>query len=354
MGINKFLYDILREDKYHWDAYAFEEKELSQNLENFLACSAFEERNMYALNILKKILDVQHRKPFFKVLKYILDIEEGVQKYNPQLRDHVTHAVYVYLLGSVCVKKFPRLVCTRDLRFEFKWKLASLLHDLGNPIHLFLHSLTKYIKIVEEVGKISSSIKYSIEFDGIADLIPRIDKESNSFNLIQERLNAWNIEIDIKKTYDEKLSIGQIEHGIFSALLVLKTLDGLYGFHNLNHIKTECRREGVDWGRNHFDREIIDAATAISIHNLVPIINHDIEYTNSPLAFLLVFCDTLQEWDRFSQGQRVYDPFSVDISFFGNIPNIRLQLPDYKIQEIENILKKLKINGNNINIRNYI
>jgi len=355
VGINEYLYNNLHRDGINWDTLNIAENDGKPNqLYEFLASSGFNERNKKALDILRNILDIQHKKPFYKVLEYVLNIEKGTQIYIPHIRDHISHSVYVYLLGKLFFRKLPRL--EYDMNFEFKWKLTSLLHDLGNPLHLFTYSLLNYIRIIEEVGEILSPIHTSLIFNNIADLTPRRDKLSNSFLIIQERLNSWGIITNIKREYDKNLCDGIIEHGIFSALLMLKIIDGLYTKHNPNHYETDDElerhygRNRIGWGRNHFDQEIISAAAAISIHNIISNINGHIDYRETPLPFLLILCDTIQEWDRYSPGQRVYDPYSVNLNFINNLPSLIFKLPEYKINKIRNVLGKLRISGRAIEI----
>jgi len=355
VGINEYLYNNLHRSGNNWDTLNITEDNSKPNqLYEFLASSGFNERNKNALDILRTILDIQQKKPFYKVLEYILSIEKGTQIFIPHIRDHISHSVYVYLLGQLFFNELPRL--EYDMTFEFKWKLTSLLHDLGNPIHLFTYSMLNYIGIIEEVGETLSPIHASLKFNNIANLTPRKNKLNNSFSMIQECLNGWGITINIEREYNNNLRDGKIEHGIFSALLMLKAIDGLYTKHNPNHYETDDELERhyvqnrVGWGRNHFDQEIISAAAAISIHNIISNINGHINYRETPLPFLLILCDTIQEWDRYSPGQRVYDPYSVSLNFSDNLPSITFQLPENKINNIRNVLGKLRISERAIEI----
>jgi hypothetical protein len=202
-----------------------------------------------------------------------------------------------------------------------------------------------------------TQIHASFAFEGIETLKPRQGKPDNGIEYIQNRLGSWDINIDIRDEFNRRLQNGKIEHGILGALLVLRSIDLLYNIHNPRDIDTDWElqttygehSERVGWGRNHFDEEIVDACAAISLHNLVEDIpNLEINYENSRLAFLLILCDTIQEWDRFSPGQRVYDPHSVSIDFQDDLPHISLLMSTSRMRRIGNVIDKLRIRGERI------
>ena len=360
-GINQFLYNHLRNDRL---AEIFRLGNLNQSEDDaiwaFLASSSFDYRKNHALRIMRYTLE-HHEKaePFYRVLQQIGKIEEGVQRFNPYIRDHISHSVYVYLLGIVLIQKFANRV--RNW-FPFRWKLASLLHDFGNPPHLLSNSLKDYLSATEiDVTTAEHTrIQTSFSFEGIETLKHRQGKPDNGFEYIQNRLRNWGISIDIKHEFNRNLENGKIEHGILGALLVLRNIDKLYSIHNPRDIETDSElqrvygrfSEQVGWGRNHFDEEIVDACAAISLHSLAgELSNLEISYEDSPLGFLLVLCDTIQEWDRFSPGQRVYDPHSVKVEFRDDLPCVTLSMPSGKVRLIRNIIEKLRIYGERIHVR---
>jgi len=358
-GINQFLYNHLRNVRL---ARAFGLGDLDRsendNVWAFLRSPGFDDRKGHAMRIVRFMVQSRGKvDPFYRVLEQINNIEEGTQRFNRDIRDHISHSVYVYLLGIVFIEK---LASQERSRLSFRWTLASLLHDFGNPPHLLGDSLRNFLSATEpHVTPEHTQIGISFAFEGLETLKRREGKPDNGFEYIQNRLASWGLGIDIKDEFNRKLQDGKIDHGVLGALLVLRSIDMLYSTHNPDDIETdqELRRvyepdiEQVGWGRNHFDEEIVDACAAISLHNLVEDIpNLEISYENSRLAFLLILCDTIQEWDRFSPGQRVYDPHSVSIDFQDDLPHITLSVSTSKIRRIRNIINKLSIHGERIPI----
>ena len=179
----------------------------------------------------------------------------------------------------------------------------------------------------------------------------------NSLDYLEQRLSEWDINIGLREIYNQNLNEGKIEHGILGAILSLKILDELYCVKNPGHYRTDAKVEREygssrrGWGRKHFDKEIVDACSAISIHNIIgDLDNVNITYRSARLAYLLILCDSIQEWDRFSPGQRFYDPFSIRPTFRNDIPNIHLSLPNYKIDNINQVLSKMSRNNRRIHV----
>lgn len=352
-GINNTIYNHLQNKHHISEVFHLGNLNRSKRdrVWHFLASSGFDDRKEKALKIVQNTL-IAHAKdePFFKVLKNARLIEEGTQKFDPYLRDHISHSIYVYLLGIMLIAELPP---TRDERwFAFRWKLASLLHDIGNPPRLFIDSLADYLGAMEKAGRTRPpSIRHSLKFYGLVNLTQRLGKSDNSFILIQSRLHDWGLQLDIKRKFYCMLRKGRIEHGIFGALTVLKVIDMLYTNHNPDHIDDDEELKEHDprkagWGRKHFDEEIVDAVAAISIHNLSrELRDGTIEYESAPLAFLLMLSDTIQEWDRYSPGQRVYDPYSIHVMFRNRIPKFYLGLPTSKVDHIRDTLEKMRIQG---------
>ena len=110
----------------------------------------------------------------------------------------------------------------------------------------------------------------------VAGCLPEIDKDK-----LKEIFNGKIIPTsDIDKIDDDKK---RTDHGIASAILTMKALSEKYRIHQ--------------WNEEDFNKYIINACSAIFIHNLR--INKFIwNFNDFPLASLLKICDELQDWDR--------------------------------------------------------
>jgi hypothetical protein len=115
--------------------------------------------------------------------------------------------------------------------------------------------------------------------------------------LVNDRTGSSRISYDtllkiIEKYYESNLKKGRIDHGAFSAVILLNRI------HNLDELK--------DWPTEDFYYEIVDAATAIFLHNayryspLRQLFGEGIFKYDSPssLGYLLYLCDSLCEWLR--------------------------------------------------------
>lgn len=352
IGINQLIYDTLIANLSYFENYHFNTPKERQTLLNFLASTGFEERKKYAVQIIENTL-IKHRKnrPLEGVLKRIHKIEEGTQHFDIYVRDHVAHSVYVYLSGIMLDNLIPR---TNRLVDPFAWKLSSILHDFGYPPQLLYKGISDYLDSINFRTKYNPPVGSNIIFQDISKLVLRPDKPQDAFDLIQNRIDEWEIRINIKDVFNSELRHGHIDHGILGSILLIKKLDELYTDNNPSHldyhVKT-IRNIDINWGRMHFDNEVVNAITSIALHNLILYASDCvIEYTDNPLLFLLVLSDTIQEWDRYSPGQRVFDPYCVNIQENENRLVFEFHLPIEKKNYIRSVFIKLRINGEHISI----
>jgi len=107
---------------------------------------------------------------------------------------------------------------------------------------------------------------------------------------------------------------------------MLNLIDTLYAEHNPRNLPQKFEETKdmhgktmfLDWGREWFDKEIVDAASAISLHNLMtkPIMNgRKIDLERMPILYLLVLSDNIQVWRRHSIFRIIYPPDNVQILF---------------------------------------
>jgi len=348
VGINQQINDVVLSDDNILRDYKLTGARRDINL--FLSETGFENRRERAMSISKKALQRHGKeKSLHPFLSRLATIETGVQQYHPMLRDHITHSVYVFLLGLLFISKLD------SFRIDaLSWKIASLLHDIGLPLQLFSFSMKKYLNLVhKEKLKVSNQrllipICYSTSIRGLEGL--RFN-EVDAFASIGSRLQVWGFDLDLKNIHQQNQNQGRINHGILSALIVTNIIDNLYMEKNPLRQMTKTEN-GIDWGRRCFDTQILDAVSAIAMHDLLENVQ-GISLENSPITYLLVLCDNLQEWDRYSPGQRVYDPFSININFDGNQVVCRLSLPESKIRKLRGVRSKLQTEAIDLRIQTH-
>ncbi len=250
----------------------------------------------------------------FDVLKYY---EENASVLLDKQRDHYVHSVNVFLLGLSIYsqnKKFreiisknyelnkgSRLYESDTEEFLFEWGIASLCHDIGYPIEITYKQMKKFIDRVSDVeGKNISAEPYlGFNFFDALNSLPNKDNV-NAINLLSLNIhNKLGIDLD---TISEKLNMYLdsmqknkfVDHGFYSAIILLKW----YSYLVENNISEE--------NANH---PVVNAAGAILLHNYYsnaimkePFNLGALKPQEHPMAYLLILCDELQEWNRVAYG----------------------------------------------------
>lgn len=268
--------------------------------------------------------------------------EENTGDLINRQRDHFIHSVNVFILGLAIYTQnktyrgiFEEYILQNKHfynkyyringkfsheEFLYRWGIAALFHDIGYPFEIIGKQIDKFI----EDGVKSISVHYDIdahidfrdfnEFNSIVKLPPYnyADefrgryKRAKVLDLFKPtELMAHKIAMDFKLDPNEFRKLikhlngfvkhmnekGFIDHGYFSAILVLNS----YG-----KLIQKYSKKNKDF----FFYPIVDSATAILLHNYY---NKTLQETfgfgkmnprHSPISYLLIFCDELQEWNR--------------------------------------------------------
>jgi len=255
------------------------------------------------------------------------DMDPVLQKLFPEYRDHFLHQFQVFLLGLIILDK---LIEKNKLKKEISenvqnsWLLASTFHDFAYSLQLYNRwsstFLAEFLKIKEskklgllELDRIylDESFSSSIEF-----LITKLDEsfDNNKQNHI-DLLNKLRL-----------FFLGMIsqkkDHGLLSSMSLLKI----------------AKRKGIETTDKKFSEIILPASFAIAIHNddIWKILHGKYEeekykkemeenrkkwveeaadlkclpslfFDKYPVAFLLIFCDSIQEWGRSQKSKEVRD-----------------------------------------------
>lgn len=279
--------------------------------------------------------------PFIELLQKMKSFEENAGLLLPKHRDHYIHSVYVFILGLAIFTQnenyksiFDRIILdktnykdsydTNNEEFFYRWGIASLFHDIAYPLEITIKQINVYIDFISNHGDITSNnLKVKMMIDNIDDFncLPQITplpefsneflckypncKELNladSIDLLAHRLDScFNIGInEAKKTLQDFAFKMQdeyfIDHGYYSALIVLR-----WYYYLIQKAK---------WNPAYFYYPIVDCASSILLHNFYkhglmkkPFNLGKFEVTRHPIAFLLVLCDELQDWNRTAYGE---------------------------------------------------
>ena len=276
--------------------------------------------------------------PFIDLVDVLRNYEATAATLIDKQRDHFIHSVNVFLTGLAIWEKNPAFRAafdaavpeqgfdaaleTRYEEFFFRWGLASLFHDVGYPVEIVGHQINRFIRMVADADgdevKVRAQIRYENfpELNHIREIVPKRSftkayydaYESCSYvdlltplDLLAHRIHrCFGTDLEQTKAAldrfaDDMAGSGFIDHGYYSALIVLKW----YGF--------AMQLAGEDSRR--FFWPVVDSATAILLHNYYrnvlqkpPFSLPPMRACDDPIAFLLILCDELQEWHREAHG----------------------------------------------------
>ncbi len=274
----------------------------------------------------------------------LVKIMKKYEKYTGELikkqRDHFIHSVNVFLLGLAIYSqnwtyraffqnyikrsKYVNYYKINETDFSheeflYRWGIASLFHDIGYPVEIVGKQMEKFINDSVKSISFSYDVNTAIEFKDFNEFntIRRIDHDfADDFvkcypeakfldlfkptDLMAFKIKKDFVDIDLnnlKKHLNKFIEImgesGFIDHGFFSSILVLNSYGYLIQKFSKNY--------------NFFFYPIVDSATAILLHNYYRnvLMKKDGDFKlgklspiKSPLSFLLILCDELQEWNR--------------------------------------------------------
>jgi hypothetical protein len=283
---------------------------------------------------------VQEKEPLYNLLKELRRYERNFLDIVPENREHFVHSASVYVLGLgiynasndfrqavITERHQPDSTHAQKTSFLFRWSLAACLHDLAYPLELNIKSFNKYSKRLHGIDDENCSfLTINHDIYELFNILPIIKPDSGmsdiqrdtALGLIANFLTSKRNR-NSRVTYDTLLTIierylkngldsGQIDHGAFSAFVLLKLVHDLY--------------EKSDWDIRNFYYEVVDSATAIFLHNaykysMLRDIYGEGKYkydSPSPLGYLLYFCDSICEWLRSESSRKDFKLFRITVA----------------------------------------
>ncbi len=260
-----------------------------------------------------------------KLLEMLSDHEYHSGELLAKHRDHYSHSAYVFAIGLAVFthdetyrNKYLKFYgCSKGegyIHFLKYWGMTSLFHDIGYPYQLAHEQIKTY---GQELWGENDAVLY-VSYGNLEKFIALTSEQSEKirkdlsvekeFQNINEIL-AYGLKM--REGYDssviaELLSLRIIkqprfmDHGYFSSLLLLKQL--------------------ITLPNGKLTAETLDVLTAILLHNNLNKYDikdsHPIEQNEHPLAYLLILCDELQNWDRLAYGKiSKRDPIAWNVLF---------------------------------------
>ena len=281
--------------------------------------------------------------PFADLLDVLRNYEERAATVIDRQRDHYIHSVNVFILG-LCVysqnekyrtafekanidrTKYPENYENKHEEFLFRWGLTALFHDVGYPVQIIAEQLGNFMKFVTEIDctekQGANSVHAHLNFknfrqlNSVAEISPKklfikdfyAQTDSSVYidllqpvDLLAQKIHlSLGLDIKIAKekldTYIHDMAThGFIDHGFYSALILLKWYGYLIQKTSGNPLR--------------FYNAIVDSASAILLHNYFG--NYGLKFfkcepmapESHPLAYLIILCDEMQEWNRLGYGK---------------------------------------------------
>lgn len=281
-----------------------------------------------------------------KMVELLSEFESNGSSLLMKHRDHYSHSVYVFALGlaiyetsSAFRDAFKTFYGKEDdddcavARFFLEyWGLTALFHDIGYPFELPFEQVLSYFEVErQERGKGSVFIAYR-NVDTLTHLSEKSRKHFKSmygrdfsstnelfaFGVANRLGEAYNLteeyllDIFTRKPFNPDQFGYYMDHAWFSSARLYQEL---------------AEQEAFDG--NALTSAHLDALTAILLHN--SIFKFSVNYYADPkrclpplrmelhpLAYLLMYCDELQCWDRTAYGRNSrteLHPMAADFDF---------------------------------------
>ena len=126
MSINEFLLHQTADILPEYDCFSHE-------LEHVLLEDVpFDERQKRAIRFIEAALSKHGKQHLLSYVSELAAVEHGIRELEPGQRDHVVHAVRVFLLGVF----FNNTLLKDNPMDKLQWKLAGLMHDVGYPLEI--------------------------------------------------------------------------------------------------------------------------------------------------------------------------------------------------------------------------
>jgi hypothetical protein len=342
---------IFFSDQLHFNSLAYQH-ELNQFVRTYAGVKNENDETEQILKMLDTLWSGKYQKAeignSFQNFKDFEQVLKSIRGY----RDHFVHPFQVFLLGSLIIEKHYGLffdLTRSNLRnaetdLSFSWLLASTFHDFCYPIQGFNDFTQKFFPKFLGTNAINVELDLkNLLTDG--ESLTYLDQLVSlfSYNKRSEKTGwifANNCNVDHKL---QKLFLNQIitwkDHGVLSALTLLKKIQ------KEEYVKKNKRK----YNKTTFSTDVFPASLAIALHNTAIYCKDseicELPFERYPLAFLLIYCDTVQEWGRPSNDTKPPMSF-IDLTITDNeITTKLLALTrahfDEKVNKYKNAFRKL-------------
>lgn len=267
---------------------------------------------------IKDIFDILEISDYYEVIKSKLDDfrdHEQLMLYDTEkYRDHFMHQFHVFILGYVIINYIGIKVIKESINKRLKntadfknivigadsvlriWVFISFFHDITYIFEEYKDKIQTFI-----FDQLNSNIPVNINW---GNMISEEREGLTYMDCLENLLMFFESTNNVNKTNKENLFRNYIQslhnnqdHGVLSALLLIQIF--------IPFINNKINNGDDINLSNKKTAEIYLAALAISFHNKCVFSslkeNNDsdkLSFESFPLEFLLIYCDTAQEWGR--------------------------------------------------------
>ena len=231
----------------------------------------------------------------FEIIEKFAEFEPILFK-RLRYRDHFIHQYLVFLFGLPILDRFKSAFernlsqidsISKDLvDIDKTWLLASTYHDIGYPIEQFETWLKTFLIEFLEVGGNPISIDMSQILSERRFLSSLNELSEFAFNVYRKANPLLDKNVLAEFLLKEFL---RRNHGVVSSLILL------------NNYCKDLGPGSQRYAEEMFSTQALPSALAIALHvskswntEILP----QIPFETDPVTFLLVYCDTIQEWGR--------------------------------------------------------
>jgi len=228
-------------------------------------------------------------------------------------RDHYLHQFQVFLLGVSIIDNFHGMFKCKYEKPELSWLIASSFHDIAYPVQLYDDWCEKFFKEVFTIDKSPGTLELKSNFVDHS-FLSCMGYIINS--LYRSHLNKKHKSKLLFEKNDDLVQFFYNEitttknHGIMSSISLLKM------------IQTPKNKKKIE---NKFKKKFQKVLQEIFMPGVLAITLHEsqiwsglkegrkkdklhvvlpcLKFEDDPLSFLLIFCDSVQEWGRPSKTQ---------------------------------------------------
>lgn len=273
--------------------------ELFPNSEHHIASINYRDAICIITNIMERHKKRKLQDYLSELYNLERDLRGSIEDEDAAHREHVRHSLYTYILGIYINEYYLPTIKNIKSVNHLQWKIAALFHDIGYlaAIH---DNVSAFITTFNQTENRGCGNRSHIHID-LQELC-KLEVKYDALYLIQRRLNAWGIDIEVTNLFNDMRKHGKYSHGVVSSLATLHMIDHIYSYNG--------------WGRSHFYSDVVTACAAIYVHDYKGSFysgERIIPQEMAPVAILLKLADCLQEWDRSHGSDEGFDSTHLDI-----------------------------------------